>query len=95
MWFPVYIESNEVLSGPSMRLLGGGIYATVIIIEVAVPTDNVSRVSHVCVKQRTLQSLMSLWKATLAQSSSALLSRDWTWGVVYSGAVRNVPVYGA
>ena len=41
-------------------------------------SDSVSRVSHVSVKQRTLQSLMSLWKATLARISSTLLSRDWT-----------------
>ena len=41
-------------------------------------SDNVSRVSHVSVKQRMLQSLISLWKATLAWISSTLLSRDWT-----------------
>ena len=40
--------------------------------------NSVSRVSHVSVKQRTLQSLMSLWNATLARISSTLLSRDWT-----------------
>ena len=39
---------------------------------------SVSRVSHVSVKQRTLQSLMFLWNATLARISSTLLSRDWT-----------------
>ena len=41
-------------------------------------SDCVSPVSHVSVKQRTLQSLMSLWNATLARISSTLLSRDWT-----------------
>ena len=41
-------------------------------------SDSVSRVSHVSVKQRMLQSLMSLWKATLARISSTLLSSDWT-----------------
>jgi hypothetical protein len=41
-------------------------------------SDSVSRVSHVSVKQRTLQSLMSLWKATLPPILSTLLSRDWT-----------------
>ncbi|XP_064832114.1 testis-expressed protein 30 isoform X1 [Oncorhynchus masou masou] len=41
-------------------------------------SDSVSPVSHVSVKQRTLQSLMSLWNATLARISSTLLSRDWT-----------------
>nr|AAW25926.1 SJCHGC03850 protein [Schistosoma japonicum] len=40
--------------------------------------DRVSPVSHVSVKQRMLQSLMSLWNATLARISSTLLSRDWT-----------------
>ena len=40
--------------------------------------DSVSPVSHVSVNQRTLQSLMSLWNATLARISSTLLSRDWT-----------------
>ena len=38
---------------------------------------SVSRVSHVSVKQM-LQSLMSLWNATLAWISSTLLSRDLT-----------------
>ena len=41
-------------------------------------SNNISRESHVSVKQRMLQSLMSLWKATLAQILSTLLSRDWT-----------------
>ena len=41
-------------------------------------SESVSRVSHVSVKQRTLQSLMSLWNATLARISSTLMSRDWT-----------------
>ena len=41
-------------------------------------SDIMSPASHVSVKQRMLQSLMSLWKATLAQISSTLLSRDWT-----------------
>ena len=41
-------------------------------------SDNISWQSHVSRKQRMLQSLMSLWKATLAQISSTLLSRDWT-----------------
>ena len=36
-------------------------------------SDNISWVSHVSVKQRMLQSLMSLWKATLARISSTLL----------------------
>ena len=41
-------------------------------------SNSVSRVSHVSVKQRMLQSLLSLWKATPARISSTLLSRDWT-----------------
>ena len=41
-------------------------------------SDNISQESHVSVKQRMLQSLMSLWKATLALISFTLLSRDWT-----------------
>ena len=41
-------------------------------------SDNVSQVSHVSMKQRMLQSLMSLWKANLAQILSTLLSRVWT-----------------
>ena len=41
-------------------------------------SDSVFPVSHVSVKQRTLQSLMSLWNATLARISTTLLSRDWT-----------------
>ena len=51
-------------------------------------SDSVSRVSQDSVKQRTLQSLMSLWKATLDQISSTLLSRDWTLAssMVGSGA---------
>ena len=46
--------------------------------QLAARTPIVSPVSHVSVKQRTLQSLMSLWNATLARISSTLLSRDWT-----------------
>jgi hypothetical protein len=41
-------------------------------------SDNISRERHFSAKQRMLQSLMSLWKATLARISSTLLSRDWT-----------------
>jgi hypothetical protein len=40
--------------------------------------DNIPRVSHASVKQRMLQYLMPLWKATLARISSTLLSSDWT-----------------
>ena len=39
---------------------------------------NISRESHVSMKQSILQSLMSLWKATLALILSTLLSRDCT-----------------
>jgi hypothetical protein len=39
---------------------------------------NISRESHVSVKQRMLQSLMSQWKANLNLILSTLLSRDWT-----------------
>ncbi len=35
-------------------------------------------VSHVSVKQRVLQSLMSRWKLILALRSSILFSKDWT-----------------
>ncbi len=35
-------------------------------------------VSHVSVKQRMLQSLMSRWKLVLALRSSILFSKDWT-----------------
>nr|AAP06205.1 hypothetical protein [Schistosoma japonicum] len=42
-----------------------------------IDSDRVSRVSHVSMKQRMLQSLMSLWNATLARISSTLLSRHW------------------
>ncbi len=35
-------------------------------------------VSHVLVKQRKLQSLMSRWKLILALRSSILFSKDWT-----------------
>ena len=45
---------------------------------VCTDSDNISRVSHVSVKQRILQSLMFLWKATCALISSTVLSRDWT-----------------
>ncbi len=36
-------------------------------------------VSHVSVKQRMLQSLMSRWKLILALRSSILFSKDWTF----------------
>ncbi len=35
-------------------------------------------VSHISVKQRMLQSLMSRWKLILALRSSILFSKDWT-----------------
>jgi hypothetical protein len=40
--------------------------------------ESLSQESHVSMKQSMLQSLMSLWKATLALISSTLLSRYWT-----------------
>ena len=45
MWFPVYVESNKVLSGPSMGLLWGGMYMTVIMIEENIPGHNVGELT--------------------------------------------------
>ena len=45
MWFPVYVESNKVLSGPSMCLLWGGMYMTVIMIEENIPGHNVGELT--------------------------------------------------
>ncbi len=42
-------------------------------------------VSHVSVKQRMLQSLMSCWKLILALRSSILFSKDWTLASIILG----------
>ena len=56
---------------------------------------SVYRVSHVSVKYRMLQSLMSLWKAILAQILSTLLSRDWTLAKSILGSGARCAHYGA
>jgi hypothetical protein len=64
---PTLLLTREMLVSVGVKKPGG-----------CTDSDSKSQVSHVSVKQRTLQSLMSLWKATLARISSTLLSRDWT-----------------
>ncbi len=65
---PLVFPASAVLSIRKTEKLSDGVTAVT-------GTDGVS---HVSVKQRILQSLISRWKLMLALRSSILFSKDWT-----------------
>ncbi len=65
---PLVFPASAVLSIRKTEKLSDGVTAV----------SGTVGVSHVSVKQRMLQSLMSRWKLILALRSSILLSKDWT-----------------
>ncbi len=65
---PLVLPASAVLSIRKTEKLSDGVTAM----------SGTERVSHVSVKQRMLQSLMSRWKLMLALRSSILFSKDWT-----------------
>ncbi len=65
---PLFFPASAVLSIRKTEKLSDGVTAL----------SGTEGVSHVSVKQRMLQSLMSHWKLILALRSSILFSKDWT-----------------
>ncbi len=65
---PLVFPASAVLSIRKTEKLSDGVTAV----------SGTVGVSHVSVKQRMLQSLMSRWKLILALRSSILFSKDWT-----------------
>ncbi len=65
---PLVLPASAVLSIRKTEKLSDGVTAV----------SGTVGVSHVSVKQRMLQSLMSHWKLILALRSSILFSKDWT-----------------
>ncbi len=65
---PLVLPASAVLSICKTERLSDGLTAM----------SGTDGVSHVSVKQRMLQSLMSHWKLILALRSSILFSKDWT-----------------
>ncbi len=65
---PLVFPASAVLSIRKTEKLSDGLTAV----------SGTDGVSHVSVKQRMLQSLMSHWKLILALRSSILFSKDWT-----------------
>ncbi len=65
---PLFFPASAVLSIRKTEKLSDGVTAV----------SGTISVSHVSVKQRMLQSLMSCWKLILALRSSILFSKDWT-----------------
>ncbi len=65
---PLVFTASAVLSIHKTEKLSDGITAV----------SRTEGVSHVSIKQRMLQSLMSRWKLILALRSSILFSKDWT-----------------
>ncbi len=65
---PLVLPGSAVLSIRKTEKLSDGITAV----------SGTEGVSHVSVKQRMLQSLMSRWKLILALRLSILFSKDWT-----------------
>ncbi len=65
---PLFFPASAVLSIRKTEKLSDGVAAV----------SGTEGVSHVSVKQRMLQSLMSRWKLILALRSSILFSKDWT-----------------
>ncbi len=65
---PLVFPASAVLSIRKTEKLSDGVTAV----------SGTVCVSHVSVKQRMLQSLMSRWKLILALRSSILFSKDWT-----------------
>ncbi len=65
---PFFFTASAVLSIRKTEKLSDGVTAV----------SGTIGVSHVSVKQRMLQSLMSRWKLILALRSSILFSKDWT-----------------
>ncbi len=65
---PLFFPASAVLSIRKTEKLSDGVTAV----------SGTVGVSHVSVKQRMLQSLMSRWKLILALRSSILFSKDWT-----------------
>ncbi len=65
---PLVFPASAVLSIRKTEKLSDGVAAV----------SGTEGVSHVSVKQRMLQSLMSRWKLILALRSSILFSKDWT-----------------
>ncbi len=65
---PLFFPASAVLSIRKTEKLSDGVTAV----------TGTEGVSHVSVKQKMLQSLMSHWKLILALRSSILFSKDWT-----------------
>ncbi len=65
---PLVFPASAVLSIRKTEKLSDGVTAV----------SGTVGVSHVSVKQRMLQSLMSHWKLILALRSAILFSKDWT-----------------
>ncbi len=65
---PLVFPASAVLSIRKTEKLSDGVTAV----------SGTEGVSHVSVKQKMLQSLMSCWKLILALRSSILFSKDWT-----------------
>ncbi len=65
---PLVLPASAVLSIRKTEKLADGVTAV----------SGTEGVSHISVKQRILQSLMSRWKLILALRSSILFSKDWT-----------------
>ncbi len=71
---PLFFPASAVLSIRKTEKLSDGVTAV----------SGTVGVSHVSVKQRMLQSLMSRWKLILALGLSILFSKDWTLASKYS-----------
>ncbi len=74
---PLFFSASAVLSIRNTEKLSDGVTAA----------SGSIGVSHVSVKQRMLQSLMSCWKLILALRSSILFSKDWTLASKILGSV--------
>ncbi len=71
---PLFFPASAVLSIRKTEKLSDGLTAV----------SGTDGVSHVSVKQRMLQSLMSRWNLILALRSSCLFPKDWTLATLYS-----------
>ncbi len=78
---PLVSPASGVLSIRKTEKLSDGVTAV----------SGTEGLSHVSVKQRMLQSIMSRWKLILALRSSILFSKDWTFASRIFGTVDCEP----